>query len=138
MTPRSRKPVIFGALRDIAADNYHKNFVDFELTDNQNSDDYRCNMDADPLNASLQRSKSESSLLLKTPGTPDTALAATGEASTMAPINAKSTSDETLSTPFRWAVSLVARLRNRRSTHKMLATFHVFTLAGNTCGRAAC
>lgn len=100
MTPRSRKPVIFGALRDIAADNYHKNFVDFELADNQNSDDYRCNMDADPLNASLQRSKSESSLLLKTPGTPD-APAATGEESAMARISAKSTSDETLSTPFR-------------------------------------
>lgn len=96
MTPRSRKPVIFGALRDIASDNYHKNFVDFEMGDNQNNSDNRCNSETDHLNTSLQRSKSESSLLLKTPNTP-----ATDDIAEIAKLETKATSDETLSTPFR-------------------------------------
>lgn len=101
MTPRSRKPVIFGALRDLATDNYHKNFVDFEMGDNENTDtglndhdtnDNRCNSDADPLSSSLERSTSESDSLPKMPSTPTI----TGEK-----VDPTEVSDESLSTPFR-------------------------------------
>lgn len=100
MTPRSRKPVIIGALRDLPTDDYHNKFVGFQMNDDVAEED-----DDDPdfiegeipdrLNASFHRSKSESDLL-------HLSLAITHESSehVSKPVP-KSTSDETLSTPFR-------------------------------------
>lgn len=104
MTPRSRKPVIIsGVMRGLTSDNYHQNFINFQMDEVENS--FECqNTTQDRLDSSLQRSKSESSLLqqlqqLRSP-----------TESTLPPIDAtdeqrtivKSNSDETLSTPFRY------------------------------------
>lgn len=91
MTPRSRKPVIIGALRDMQTDDYHNKFIGFQMNDDVAEEEDDDDPDfiegeiPDRLNASLHRSKSESDLLLRSPAVAQT----------------KSTSDETLSTPFR-------------------------------------
>lgn len=99
MTPRSRKPVIIGALRDIAPDNYHNNFIDFQMDDDSRasvSDErFKRDISQDQLDSSLHRSKSESNLFAKSP------VALKSKDSVDEPKAAKSSSDETLSTPFR-------------------------------------
>lgn len=99
MTPRSRKPVIIGALRDIAPNNYHNNFMDFQMDDdnraNVSDERFERDISQDQLNASLHRSKSESNLFSKSP------VALKSKNSVDEPKAAKSSSDETLSTPFR-------------------------------------
>lgn len=102
MTPRSRKPVIIGALRDMQTDGYHNKFIGFQMNDDvaeEEDDDDPDFIDgeiSDRLNASFHRSKSESDLLLQSS-------AVTQEESNGYNSNpvTKSTSDETLSTPFR-------------------------------------
>lgn len=93
MTPRSRKPVIIGGIRGLTSDKYHQNFMNFQM-DEDVEPSFESNKTDEPLNSSLQRSKSENSLL-----SPSPAIAAptVDEPSALA----KSNSDETLSTPFR-------------------------------------
>lgn len=90
MTPRSRKPVIIGGIRGLATDNYHQNFIDFQMDEVEESFDQENTQQ--PLESSLHRSKSESSLSLQSP-----LLDNVEEPKAVA----KTTSDETLSTPFR-------------------------------------
>lgn len=101
MTPRSRKPVIFGGMRGLATDNYHPNFIDFQM-DEEVEQSFDCETTQERLNLSLQRSKSENSLLCRSPIESHTQL--TIDAPTTI---TKSTSDETLSTPFRYGVSFL-------------------------------
>lgn len=93
MTPRSRKPVIIGGIRGLTSDKYHQNFMNFQM-DEDVEPSFESNQTDEPLNSSLQRSKSENSLL-----SPSLAIAPStvDEPSALA----KSNSDETLSTPFR-------------------------------------
>lgn len=96
MTPRSRKPVIIGAMLGLTSDNYHQNFINFPMDEVENS--FECENTQEPLESSLHRSKSECSLLLRSPIDTQTQPTKTGdEPKTIA----KSNSDETLSTPFR-------------------------------------
>lgn len=92
MTPRSRKPVIIGGIRGLTSDKYHQNFMNFQM-DEDVEPSFESNKTDEPLNSSLQRSKSENSLLSPSLGIASTA----DEPSAFA----KSNSDETLSTPFR-------------------------------------
>lgn len=95
MTPRSRKPVIIGgAMLAMADENYHKSIMNYVKDDVINNATPDKNQNRS-LNVLLQKSKSESDLL-----------AALNESllekSTLNAIKIpKSTSDETLSTPFR-------------------------------------
>lgn len=95
MTPRSRKPVIIGAMRDMTADNYHNNFIGFQIREEDNVAEHEANISH--INVSLQRSKSESSLII--PTTPSESKTKNHEND--AQRITKATSDETLSTPFR-------------------------------------
>lgn len=100
MTPRSRKPVIIGAMLGMAAENYHNNLLNYVKNDENDLND--ANNDADNianyLNSSIHKSKSESDLI-DAIGISTTPL--------LDPIEAKifkltnSQSDESLSTPFR-------------------------------------
>lgn len=95
MTPRSRKPVIIGGMRGLTSDNYHPSFIDFQM-DDEIDHSFECeNTQVRLLNSSLHRSKSENSLL-KTLQIQQT-INDTPAVTTIT----KSTSDETLSTPFR-------------------------------------
>lgn len=92
MTPRSRKPVIVGsAMLGIAGDNYHKSIMNYVKDDCDYAEIENVELNQ-MLNASLQKSKSESDLL------PAIAYATVADDQFVA---TKSTSDETLSTPFR-------------------------------------
>lgn len=97
MTPRSRKPVIIGAMRGLTSDNYHQNFINFDQMDEiENS--FECENKDEKHNSSLlNRSKSENSLQLRS----------SFEEPIQPNVNeqnciVKSNSDETLSTPFRY------------------------------------
>lgn len=86
MTPRSRKPVIIGALRDMTRSNYHKKIIGFQDDEAPEDDpDFDEEEIPDQMNTTLHRSKSEGDLWPRSP----------------VKNVAKSTSDETLSTPFR-------------------------------------
>lgn len=101
MTPRSRKPVIIGAMRGLASDNYHQNFINFqmdEIDDTLESENSQKHLDS-----SLQRSKSESSLLLESPNESKSHLDSVEDPKTVITSN----SDETLSTPFRYERILI-------------------------------
>lgn len=104
MTPRSRKPVIIGgAMHGISGESYHKSIMNYVKDDgngiatpNGDADD-ELNLNACRLlNGSLQKSKSESDLL-------PAFNACMSEEEPMPNPNkmSKSTSEETLSTPFR-------------------------------------
>lgn len=100
MTPRSRKPVIIGgAMHGISGDNYRKSILNFVKNDGSGialaHDDAEDepNSDSRLLNASMQKSKSESDLL--------PTLNACMLEEQMLNAMPKFTSDETLSTPFR-------------------------------------
>lgn len=100
MTPRSRKPVIIGAMLGLTTDNYHQNFINFPMDEVENSFD--CENTQEPLELSLHRSKSESSLLLRSPIDSTQAQSTEMAAAVDKPKTiTKSNSDETLSTPFR-------------------------------------
>lgn len=95
MTPRSRKPVIMGgAMVGISGENYHKNIMNYMKDDG-------CGVapsidgidDKHNLSASLLKSKSESDLL--------PAFSLPDEMAFDETKMPKSTSEETLSTPFR-------------------------------------
>lgn len=105
MTPRSRKPVIIGGMRGLATDNYHPNFIDFQM-DDEIDHSFECGHTNDRLNSSLQRSKSENSLLSPLPMVSQSqqTLSDAPTIVTTATTLTKSTSDETLSTPFRYFV----------------------------------
>ncbi|XP_031630780.1 uncharacterized protein LOC116345492 isoform X2 [Contarinia nasturtii] len=99
MTPRSRKPVIIiGAMRGLTSDNYHQNFINFEMDEVENSFDCE-NTTHDRLDSSLQRSKSESSLQLRSPIEIKSVLVQPSTLEEQRTVT-KSNSDETLSTPF--------------------------------------
>lgn len=96
MTPRSRKPVIIGgAMLGISGENYHKSIMNFVKDDGSAADDEHNLNKSRLLNASLQRSRSESDLL------PALNACLTEERMLDAIKKPKSTSEETLSTPFR-------------------------------------
>lgn len=95
MTPRSRKPVIISGMRSLATDDYHPTFIDFQM-DDEVGQSFECENTPKRLDTTLQRSKSDSSLVDRSPFTQPTIELATQ------PITMKSTSDETLSTPFRF------------------------------------
>lgn len=98
MTPRSRKPVIIGAMLGINTDNYHKKFMNFPIDDEETDFD----MDRDNnhlLNSSLHKSKSENDLMLALTSNSTTPLLQPVELLALKITN--STSEETLSTPFR-------------------------------------
>lgn len=102
MTPRSRKPVIIGGMRGLATDTYHPNFIDFQMDDEVGHSFEYCQNTPDQHHASLHRSKSENSLLCRSPIESTTQAQLTTDL--IPPPSAtliKSTSDETLSTPFR-------------------------------------
>lgn len=105
MTPRSRKPVIIGgAMIGISGEKYHKSIMNFVKDDGSGvatptncaaaDDEHNLNKSR-LLNASLLRSRSESDLL------PALNACLTEERMTNAIKMPKSTSEETLSTPFR-------------------------------------
>lgn len=95
MTPRSRKPVIIGAMRDMTTDNYHNNFIGFEIGEENSINEDQ--LDMSPLNALLQRSKSESSLIV-----PSTSIESDAQHDiTAQKTMVKAASSEALSTPFR-------------------------------------
>lgn len=103
MTPRSRKPVIIGgAMLGISGDNYRKSIMNFVKDDASGvappndyiDDEHNLNRSRSP-NASFHKSKSESDLL------PALNTCLTEEAKLNATKMPKSTSEETLSTPFR-------------------------------------
>lgn len=96
MTPRSRKPVIIGAMLGLTSDNYHQNFMNFPMDEVENS--FECENTQEPHESSLHRSKSECSLLQKS--SIDTQIQAIETVDQPKKIT-KSNSDETLSTPFR-------------------------------------
>lgn len=96
MTPRSRKPVIIGAMLGLTSDNYHQNFINFPMDEVENSLD--CEITQEPFESSLHRSKSDCSLSVRSPIDTQTQTTKTmDEPKTIT----KSNSDETLSTPFR-------------------------------------
>lgn len=105
MTPRSRKPVIIGgAMLGITGDNYHKSIKNYVKDDGSCiappneplGDKHKLNR-SQSLNVSLQKSKSESDLL------PALNECLSEEQMLDAIKIPKSTSEETLSTPFRYA-----------------------------------
>lgn len=105
MTPRSRKPVIIGGMRGLASETYHPNFIDFQMDDEVGHSFEYCQHQQTPdqHHTSLHRSKSENSLLCRSPIESTTQAQLTTEL--IPPPSAtliKSTSDETLSTPFRY------------------------------------
>lgn len=95
MTPRSRKPVVIGGMRGLTTDNFNQNFINFQMDevgdclDRENTQQLH--------ESSLYRSKSESSLSLRSPI--ETQLLSEN-AEEVKPV-ARTSSDETLSTPFR-------------------------------------
>lgn len=104
MTPRSRKPVIIGgAMHGISDENYHKSIMNFvkddgngHATPNGDANDLHNLNGCRLLNASLHKSKSESDLL------PALNACMSEEEPMLNTIKmSKSTSEETLSTPFR-------------------------------------
>lgn len=93
MTPRSRKPVIIGAMLGIATDNYRKTFMSLPEDD----DELLSRSSDQILNTSLCKSKSEGDLVgLQSPS--DTLEGISGDTSESFK---KVSSEETLSTPFR-------------------------------------
>lgn len=97
MTPRSRKPVIIiGGIRGLTTEKYHQNFMNFQM-DEDVERSFECEKAIEPLNSSLQRSKSESSLL--SPSPIDSKPQSTVDDKSA--VITKSNSDETLTTPFR-------------------------------------
>lgn len=98
MTPRSRKPVIIGAMFGISSKNYRKNFLSLPEDDD---DLLNRSKDQSPINASLYKSRSEGDLLdLQSTNDGDIVDAASFERVAHKSTD-KDTSDETLSTPFR-------------------------------------
>lgn len=104
MTPRSRKPVIIGGMRGLTTDTYHPNFIDFQMDDEVGHSFEYCQNTPDQHRTSLQRSKSENSLLCRSPIelTQQTQQHTTELIPPSSATLIKSTSDETLSTPFRY------------------------------------
>lgn len=90
MTPRSRKPVIIGAMLGLSNENYRKNFLSLPEVDDELLNRSK---DLSPINASLYKSKSESDLL---------DLKSANEEGILGSAVDKDTPDETLSTPFRY------------------------------------
>lgn len=108
MTPRSRKPVIIGgAMIGISGENYHKTIMNFvkddglggiaASNDGNDNDDERLMNNSPLLNTSLQKSKSESDLLPTL-----NACLSEGQMQHAIKMLPKSTSEEKLSTPFRY------------------------------------
>lgn len=109
MTPRSRKPVIIGGMRGLATDTYHPNFIDFQMDDEIGHSFEYCQNTPDLHRTSLHRSKSENSLLCRSPVESTVQAQLTTEL--IPPPSAtliKSTSDETLSTPFRYTFDVLS------------------------------
>lgn len=120
MTPRSRKPVIIGGMRGLTADTYHPNFIDFQM-DDEIGHSFECENTPDRLHTSLHRSKSESSLLCRSPIESHAQQLTSESIRTPSATLIKSTSDETLSTPFRLVVVflcfVILSLPRRRLFH---------------------
>lgn len=95
MTPRSRKPVIIGAMLSMNTDNYRKNFLSLPEDD----DELLGKSKDQILNSSLYKSKSEGDLMgIQSPF--EACNSATSDRNEVSHFQ-KRKSDETLSTPFR-------------------------------------
>lgn len=92
MTPRSRKPVVIGGMRGLSTDNYHKKFIKCGMDDEMVQ-----TFDCRNSSPDLHRSKSESSLLSKSPVIFQHQSIVGQESN----VSLKSNSDDALSTPFR-------------------------------------
>lgn len=98
MTPRSRKPVIIGAMLGLPTENYRRNFLSLPEDDHELLSRSKDQI----LNSSLYKSKSEGDLLdLQTD---EYAENVTGSESNELEIIKKGASDETLTTPFRYFI----------------------------------
>lgn len=98
MTPRSRKPVIIGAMLGLPTENYRKNFLSLPEDDHELLSRSKDQI----LNSSLYKSKSESDLLdLQADEYADNV---TGSESNELEIIKKGASDDTLTTPFRYFI----------------------------------
>lgn len=98
MTPRSRKPVIIGAMLGMTTDNYRNNFLSLPEDDDELLSKSKDHI----LNTSLYKSKSEGDLL-------DIQLPADAANNSISQVNnesliRKQKSDEVLSTPFRYII----------------------------------
>lgn len=98
MTPRSRKPVIIGAMLGISNENYRKNFLSLPENDAELLDRSKDHLSS---NASLYKSRSEGDLLDLQSTHEDTVMESISNERIEQKNSDKATPDGALSTPFR-------------------------------------